>query len=295
MRRSWLSLCRYYNAFNNTKASYDKAKGRLQLYDVQMSSLFVAESKALQKLAVAVGDTAAVAMLKQQCDNIGALINGVLWDEATGIYRQVDASNLSRGFSPAISPTSFYPLIAGVASTARAQRMVNGYLTNASEFCVRAKPKGMLAAADEARSGDASRAGDATGSSDAAVSEPGASQEDEGCPYAPPSISKSDPNYYDNSYWRGRIWGPLNLLLWMGLSEPTYAQIPAVQSARKGLCEQSSELLMKEWMAKRHVHENYNSTTGVGGDVPNSNPFYHWGANLVYIGMREAMQSGAGD
>jgi hypothetical protein len=46
---------------------------------------------------------------------------------------------------------------------------------------------------------------------------------------------------------------------------------------------------MKEWLVNRHVHENYNSTTGIGGDVPNSNPFYHWGANLVYIGMREAM------
>ena len=26
------------------------------------------------------------------------------------------------------------------------------------------------------------------------------------CEYAMPSVPRSDPNFYDNSYWRGRIW-----------------------------------------------------------------------------------------
>ena len=46
---------------------------------------------------------------------------------------------------------------------------------------------------------------------------------------------------------------------------------------------------MVEWRAHRHVHENYNSTLGIGCDVPDSNPFYHWGSNLGYIAMREAL------
>ena len=37
-------------------------------------------------------------------------------------------------------------------------------------------------------------------------------------------------------------------------------------------------------------HENYNSTTGAGCDVGNSNPFYHWGSLLGYIAIREALQ-----
>ena len=37
-------------------------------------------------------------------------------------------------------------------------------------------------------------------------------------------------------------------------------------------------------------HEDYNSTTGVGCDVGNSNPFYHWGSLLGYIAIREALQ-----
>ena len=62
-----------------------------------------------------------------------------------------------------------------------------------------------------------------------------------------------------------------------------------IDAARKGLCKQSLALLMVEWRAHRHVHENYNSTTGIGCDVDSSNPFYHWGANLGYIAMRETM------
>ena len=46
---------------------------------------------------------------------------------------------------------------------------------------------------------------------------------------------------------------------------------------------------MREWRSHRRVHENYNSTTGQGGDVKDSNPYYHWGALLGYIGMREEM------
>ena len=49
----------YYNAFNNTVADYDADAGRIQLYDVQMSALFVSESLALQQLA-SVADQAAL-------------------------------------------------------------------------------------------------------------------------------------------------------------------------------------------------------------------------------------------
>jgi hypothetical protein len=38
---------------------------------------------------------------------------------------------------------------------------------------------------------------------------------------------------------------------------------------------QAHALLMGEWRAHRRVFENYNSTSGTGGDVGNANPFYH--------------------
>ena len=81
------------------------------------------------------------------------------------------------------------------------------------------------------------------------------------------------------------------MLTWIGLSAPEYANVTGVAAARKGLCQQSMDLLLKEWRDSRHVHENYNADTGVGGDSAASNPFYHWGANLVYIAMRESIAS----
>jgi len=33
------------------------------------------------------------------------------------------------------------------------------------------------------------------------------------------------------------------------------------------------------------VYENYNSVTGLGGDVDNADPYYHWGALLGLIAL----------
>lgn len=33
------------------------------------------------------------------------------------------------------------------------------------------------------------------------------------CRYSLPSTPNNDPAYLDNSYWRGRVWGPLNYLV----------------------------------------------------------------------------------
>lgn len=106
-------MCRrYYNAFDDEPAAFDNITSRLQLYDVQQSALFVSESLALQALAKAAGaiGTAAMPMLKEQSTTMAALVNGSLWDEETGIYRQRDASPLKRGLSPVLSPTSFCEL-----------------------------------------------------------------------------------------------------------------------------------------------------------------------------------------
>ena len=98
----------YYNAFADQPASYDNVSYRLQLYDVQQSALFVSESQALQALAVIDGGAAAMTslpMLQQREETMARLVNESLWDEATGIYRQRDASGASRGLSSVLSPT----------------------------------------------------------------------------------------------------------------------------------------------------------------------------------------------
>ena len=80
----------------------------------------------------------------------------------------------------------------------------------------------------------------------------------------------------------------MNWLVYTGLRRKEYAGIAEVQLARSRLAERSRALLLKEWLLLHHVHENYNSASGDGCDVADSNPFYHWGALLGLISLEEA-------
>ena len=97
-----------------------------------------------------------------------------------------------------------------------------------------------------------------------------------------PSIARNDPAYPEQTYWRGRIWAPMNLLVYLGLRRYDLPQ------AQTDLANKSKELLLKEWLGNGHVHENYNADTGEGCDKPNSDRFYHWGGLLGLIAFIEA-------
>jgi len=97
--------------------------------------------------------------------------------------------------------------------------------------------------------------------------------------YILPSIARNDPAYKDNLYWRGRIWAPLNFLVYLGLRNYN------LHEARKDLVEKSRDLLLTSWIKDKHVFENYNAETGRGDDAGWSDAFYHWGALLGFIGI----------
>ncbi|MGC2635840.1 MAG: trehalase family glycosidase [Acidobacteriaceae bacterium] len=103
-----------------------------------------------------------------------------------------------------------------------------------------------------------------------------------------PSIERDDPAFHDQDYWRGRIWGPMNYLVYLGLrnyDDPDTCREFAAKSYA---------LFLREWTANGHVHENYNAMTGSGDDVANSDRFYHWGALLGLIEyMQETWPPGA--
>jgi putative isomerase len=92
-----------------------------------------------------------------------------------------------------------------------------------------------------------------------------------------PSIARDDANFHDQNYWRGRIWGPMNYLVYLGLSNYDLPE------ARREVARKSFNLFAKEWTEKGHVHENYNAMLGTGDDVTSSDKFYHWGALLGYV------------
>jgi putative isomerase len=100
--------------------------------------------------------------------------------------------------------------------------------------------------------------------------------------YILPSIARNDSGYKDNHYWRGRIWAPLNFLVYLGMKN---YDLPG---AKKDMVERSKNLLLKTWMAERHVCENYHADTGLGGEPKTwSDAFYHWGALLGFMDLIE--------
>ncbi len=99
--------------------------------------------------------------------------------------------------------------------------------------------------------------------------------------YILPSATRNDPAFKDNDYWRGRIWGPMNFLVYLGMRHYDLAE------ARADLIAKSGALLMKSWQANGAIYENYNSVTGQGDDVGSADGFYHWGALLTFMAFME--------
>ncbi len=97
-----------------------------------------------------------------------------------------------------------------------------------------------------------------------------------------PSIARNDPAFTDQDYWRGRVWAPLNFLVYLAFEQH------GLREACRDLTEKSVHIFKPEWEERRHVHENYNSITGQGCDAHNSDKFYHWGALLSCIALRES-------
>lgn len=96
--------------------------------------------------------------------------------------------------------------------------------------------------------------------------------------YIMPSIARNDKGYKDNHYWRGRIWAPLNFLVYLGMRNYS------LPGAQKDMVGKSKNLLLKTWLGERHVCENYHAENGNGGEAETwSDAFYHWGALLGFI------------
>lgn len=101
-------------------------------------------------------------------------------------------------------------------------------------------------------------------------------------PYPLPACPKNDGGYKDNDYWRGRVWAPLNYLVYMGMRN-----YDNIADTRAELARKSASLLLKSWLSDGHIFENYNPDSGEGDDTVRSDAFYHWGALLAFVSLIE--------
>ncbi len=205
----------------------------MELADVGLNSMYVMDCNALAEIATILGKKQDVRELKERAKEFSKKVQE-LWDEKSGMFLNRRTDNGS--FSHRISPTNFYPMLAGICSQKQAERMIKDYYFNPEYF-----------------HGE----------------------------YVMPSISRNDPGFGDNNYWRGRIWAPMNFLVYLGMQKYD------VKDAREDLIARSKALLMKSWKENGGIFENYNSQTGVGNDVYNADNFYHWGALLTFIEFME--------
>jgi neutral trehalase len=212
---------------------FNPRTNQLEMADVGLNSLYVADCRALAEIAAVLGKTADQSELLARGARYATAL-GSLWDDTAGIYlnRRTDTGERS----PRLSPTNFYPLIAKVATPEQAARMVREHYFNPREFY-----------------GE----------------------------WLMPSIARNAPGFEEQNYWRGRIWGPMNFLVYLGMRN--YDLGPA----RTDLAGHSHQLLMKSWRSDRAIYENYNAITGAGNDVGSSDAYYHWGALLGVIGLLE--------
>ena len=217
---------------------FDSSRHVLQMWDVGLNGLYVADCEALADIAHVLDRPADATELLQRAATVKAAMSAELWDGQFGLFlnKRVDTGELSRR----ISPTNFYSLLAHAATPDQAERMIREHLYNPAEFW-----------------GE----------------------------WVLPSIARNDPAYPEQSYWRGRIWGPMNFLTYISLRRYGLAQ------ARRDLVEKSKALLLKSWCAHGHVLENYNAETGditVAEGKTGGDSFYYWGGLLGTMALMEA-------
>ncbi len=111
---------------------FNPAKNTLELQDVGLNSLYVADCKALGEIATLIGRAAEAAELRARAQQVSKEMDRLLWDAQTSTYlnRRTDLDSLSYR----LSPTLFYPLLARITDSARAQAIVREHFFNPAEF-----------------------------------------------------------------------------------------------------------------------------------------------------------------
>jgi hypothetical protein len=97
--------------------------------------------------------------------------------------------------------------------------------------------------------------------------------------YIVPTISRDDPEFADQDYWRGKIWAPINYLIYQGLKAYGFDAV-ASEYAKK-----SAELFMRSWTNFQICPENFDSRTGEAGSLR----YQSWGPLFALIALEEYM------
>jgi putative isomerase len=114
------------------EASFDPDAHTLDCEDVALNGQLVLEGETLARIGETIGrPQAETDALRARARSSGALVRDVLWDPA----RRIFANRLWDGrFVRSVGPSSFYPMMAGIATAEQADALVRDHLVNPEEF-----------------------------------------------------------------------------------------------------------------------------------------------------------------
>jgi len=111
---------------------FDPVTHQLQLWDVGLNGLYVADCEALAEIADILGHSADANELRVRAATVRQAMQERLWDESFGLFLNRRRDNGE--FSRRLAPTHFYALLARTATATQAQRMIREHLLNPAEF-----------------------------------------------------------------------------------------------------------------------------------------------------------------
>jgi neutral trehalase len=110
---------------------FNKEKNTLELQDVGLNSLYIADCEALAEMAMVLGRKEEAGELRLRAETFKKNM-AALWHEETGFY--LNKRTDTGAFSRRLSPTLFYPLLARISNKRQAQRMIQEHFFNPEEF-----------------------------------------------------------------------------------------------------------------------------------------------------------------
>jgi neutral trehalase len=110
---------------------FNKQTHMLELADADLMGLYVMDCDALVEIACVLGKNEEVKELKIRGEYYRKNLSQ-LWDDKAGIYKNKRTD--TGEFSPHLSPTNFYPMLAKAPTQAQAERMIKEHLLNQEEF-----------------------------------------------------------------------------------------------------------------------------------------------------------------
>jgi hypothetical protein len=213
---------------NWDEAGWNTESEVLGLDAVDLNSYLALDLECLSRIASEMGKEEKAEDYRALNAALCRRVNEMLWDEAGGMYRDRFREG---GFSKRLAASNFLPLLAGIPSRERAERMLK-VLNDESRFW-----------------GE----------------------------HVIPSISRNDPAFADQQYWRGAIWPPINYLTYAGLRRYGFDETAAE------LAKRSVDLFLAEWRRSSSCRENYDSRTGEGCGHRHQS----WGPLMALMGIEE--------